>query len=197
MARLFARRAEGIAAVEFALIVPLMATLFVGAVELSQAITANRRVTQVGSTTGDLVARATDVSDSDVLDIMKVGSYLLSPYSTSGLKVDIRVIGSSAASATVTTLKWICSYNATNPNSVTCTCPNTAYTIPTGLVGTSDYVVISNVTYGYRPSLFDVFMRQAYGGAGGVYTMTEAVYLKPRSSVPQLTIGNSATKCGI
>lgn len=197
MARIFARRAEGIAAVEFALIVPIMATLFIGAVELSQAITANRRVTQVGSTTGDLVARATDVSDTDVLDIMKVGSYLLAPYSTSGLKVDIRVVGSNATSATTTTLKWICSYDATNPNSVNCSCPNTAYTIPTGLVSTSDYVVIANVYYGYKPKLFDVFMKQYYGGANGVYTMNEVVYLKPRSSVPQLTIGSSPTKCGI
>ena len=68
-------RTEGVAAVEFAIIVPIMAALFIGAVEMSQAVTANRRVTQVGSSTGDLVARAdSNIKDSDVLDIMKVGS---------------------------------------------------------------------------------------------------------------------------
>ena len=55
------------AAIEFALIVPIMAVMFIGAVELSQAITVDRRVTQVASSTADLVARAdtTDLADRD------------------------------------------------------------------------------------------------------------------------------------
>lgn len=195
-ALMFARRVEGIAAIEFALIAPIMATLFIGAVELSQAITANRRVTQVGSTSGDLVARAdSNISDSDVLDIMKVGSFLLSPYSTANLKVEIRVVGSSSTDATATKLEWICSYDSAVPSAVNCSCPRTPYSIPAGLVGKGDYVVISNVSYGYKPTLFDVFMKQYYGGVGGVYTMNEIVYLKPRSLAPQLTIGNAAP-CG-
>ena len=119
--RALLKRTEGIAAVEFALIAPIMATLFVGSVEMSQAVTANRRVTQVGSTTGDLVARAqSNISDSDVLDMMKVGSYLLSPFSIAGLKVNIRVVGSSATDATATKLEWMCAYDATSPSSVSC-----------------------------------------------------------------------------
>ena len=192
----FRKRNEGITAVEFALIVPIMATLFIGSVEMSQAVTANRRVTQVASAAGDLVARASQtISDADVLDIMKVGSYLMNPFSATTLKVDIRVVGSSSSSATSTKLEWWCTYNASNPGSVTCTCPQTAYAIPTGLVSTSDFVVISQVSYGYKPAIFDVFMKKYYGGTGGVYTMNETVYLKPRSLAPQLTIGNAAP-CG-
>ncbi len=56
-ARRFGRKIDGIAAVEFALIVPIMLCMFIGTVELSQAITVDRRVTQVASTTADLVAR--------------------------------------------------------------------------------------------------------------------------------------------
>src|SRR5207244_1629235 len=63
---------EGVAAVEFALIVPIMAIMFIGAVELSQAITVDRRVTQVASSTADLVARAeTQISQAEITDIMK------------------------------------------------------------------------------------------------------------------------------
>ena len=46
------------AAVEFAFIVPIMGVMFIGAVELSQAIIVDRRVTQIASSTADLVARA-------------------------------------------------------------------------------------------------------------------------------------------
>ena len=40
------------------MIVPIMSAMFIGAVEVSQAITVDRRVTQVASSTADLVARA-------------------------------------------------------------------------------------------------------------------------------------------
>lgn len=52
------RDRRGVAAIEFALIVPIMSAMFIGAVELSQVITVDRRVTQVASATADLVARA-------------------------------------------------------------------------------------------------------------------------------------------
>lgn len=194
--RNFAQATQGIAAVEFALIVPIMSMLFIGAVEMSQAVTVNRRVTQVGSTTGDLVARAdANISSTDIVDIMKVGGYLMSPFPANTLKVDISVVSSTAASATDTKRKWVCSYDGANPSTVSCTCPNTTYTIPAGLLSTSDSIVIANVQYGYKPALFDVFMKSSYGGTGGVYTMIENVYLKPRAACPQITKSDSTT-CG-
>ena len=39
------------AALEFAFIVPIMGVMFIGAVELSQAIIVDRRVTQIASST--------------------------------------------------------------------------------------------------------------------------------------------------
>ena len=93
-------RCEGVAAVEFALIVPIMAIMFIGAVELSQAITVDRRVTQVASSTADLVARwsppsgpADDgISQSEITDIMRVGGYHLAPYSANPLKIVLRSV---------------------------------------------------------------------------------------------------------
>ncbi len=41
-ARRFGHDRQGIAAVEFALIVPIMMLMFIGAVEMSQAVTADR-----------------------------------------------------------------------------------------------------------------------------------------------------------
>jgi Flp pilus assembly protein TadG len=196
--RALSRCTKGVAAVEFALIAPIMAALFMGSVELSQAITANRRVTQVGTSTGDLVARADkNITDSEIIDIMKVGSYLMSPYSLAGLSVDVRVVASSATDATDTKLKWTCSYKASNPANVTCTCPSTSYAIPAGLVSKNDAVVISDIVYDYKPTLFDYFMKKYYaGGAGGVYKMKETVYQKPRSNAPQLQVG-ATPACGV
>jgi Flp pilus assembly protein TadG len=198
--RNFARRAEGVAAVEFALIVPIMAMLFMGAVEMSQAVTVNRRVTQVGSTAGDLVARFNgNIASNDIQNIMKVSSYLLAPYPVTRLKIDVSAVSSTSASATDTKQKWICTFDTSvSATAVSCTCPNSAFTLPAaGMVTTADSVVVANVSYGYKPNLFDFFMKNSYGGAksGGVYTMTETVYLKPRAVCPTITKSDSTT-CG-
>ena len=194
-------RTEGIAAVEFALIVPIMSMMFIGAVEMSQAITANRHVTQVAGTVGDLVARAdSTITNSSVADIMNVGAYLLAPYPAATLKATITVVGSTSASASTINTEWSCVYDGATPGTVTCNGTNaclagaTVYTgLPTGLITTkSDYAVVTKVTYGYKPPLFDVFMKTGYGNeVAGVYTMTDTVYLKPRALVPQLIFGAS------
>ena len=114
LARRWTASDEGVAAVEFGLIVPIMAVMFIGAVELSQAITVDRRVTQVASSTADLVARfspapngANGISQTEITDIMKVGGYIMAPYSANPLKIVLRGVSSSPTSATNTKQAWI------------------------------------------------------------------------------------------
>ena len=192
--------AEGVAAVEFAMIVPIMSVMFIGAVELSQAITVDRRVTQVASSTADLVARAENqISQTEIGDIMKVGGYIVSPYSKNPLKIVIRNVTSSPTSATVTKQSWSCTYNGTSAGGVptqTCACSNTAQSIPPNLVTTNDSVVISEVTYAYKPLVFDYFLKKSFGssGTGGTYTLAETIYLKPRGQAAMLLQANN-TPC--
>ncbi len=196
--RKFANSADGVAAVEFALIVPIMVTLFMGAVEMSQAVTANRRVTQVGSAAGDLVARFNNnITSTDISNIMFSSSYLMAPYDKTRLKIDVRVVSSTSASKTDTKQKWICKFDSSiSATAVDCTCDNPAFILPSGMVSTADSVVIANVSYGYKPKLIDVFMKATYGAtAGGIYTMSETVYLKPRAVCPTIKKSDGTT-CG-
>jgi Flp pilus assembly protein TadG len=103
------RERRGVGAIEFAMIVPIMSVMFIGAVELSQAITVDRRVTQVASSTADLVARAEkQISQTEIGDIMKVGGYILEPYSQGPLEITLRNVTSSPA--TTTKQSWSCTY---------------------------------------------------------------------------------------
>jgi Flp pilus assembly protein TadG len=178
---------EGVAAVEFAMIVPIMAVMFIGAVELSQAITVDRRVTQVASSTADLVARAEkQISQTEISDIMRVGGYILRPYSQAPLQIVIRNVTSSPTNATIAKQSWSCTYQGTGQTQ-TCACSSENFTLPPNLVSTNDSVVISEVTYSYQPLIFDYFMKQAAGGAGsGTYTLSETTYLKPRGQAAML-----------
>jgi Flp pilus assembly protein TadG len=183
----WSRNEDGVAAIEFAMIVPIMVFMFIGAVELSQAITVDRRVSQVASSTADLVARAEkQISDSEIGDIMKVGGYIMDPYTQNPLQIIMRNVTSSPASATVTKQSWTCTYSGITKTQ-TCTCTNTAFTLPPDLVGKNDSVVIADVSYNYTPLVFDYFLKKSLPTSGsGTYKLAETIYLKPRGQAANL-----------
>ena len=195
LVRRYTGNQDGMAAIEFAMIAPIMALMFIGAVELSQAITVDRRVTQVASSTADLVARAEkQISQTEITDIMKVGGYIMKPYSEAPVQIIVRNVTSSPTDAAVAKQSWSCTYQGTGQTQ-TCACSSNNYTLPGNLVSTNDSVVIAEVTYAYKPLLFDFFMKKSTGGTGsGTYTLTEKTYLKPRGQAAMLLQANN-TPC--
>lgn len=186
---------QGVAAIEFAFIAPLVFTLFVGAVEVSQAFTVDRRVTQVASTTGDLVARAdSSISQSEMADIMAVGTYIMLPYSSNALEMTIRNVTSSPSNASTTKQSWYCTFNSNGGGSNTCACNVASYTVPTGLVSTNDSVVVAEIRYFYTPLLFDSVLKRIMTKSGGAYTLTKKSFAKPRSNAAMLKQANG-TAC--
>jgi Flp pilus assembly protein TadG len=182
---------RGVAAIEFAFIVPIMFFMFIGAVELSQAIIVDRRVTQVASSVADLVARKeTSINLSEIGDITKIGGYIMMPYSQSPLQVVVRNVTSSSKDAKQTKQSWQCTYQGIGANPApTCTCMNETYTIPDNLVTTTDSVVVAEATYIYTPLIFDYFLKRTLPngtGGPGTYTLTERIFMKPRGQAAML-----------
>lgn len=68
----FARATRGLAAVEFALIAPIMIALFFGVVESTGALSASRKTLLAANTLSDLVAQETEIT-KDSLDDLFVG----------------------------------------------------------------------------------------------------------------------------
>jgi Flp pilus assembly protein TadG len=190
--RRWQRDTRGIAAVEFAIIVPILVFMFIGAVELSQAITVDRRVSQIANSTADLVARAEkQISQTEITDIMKVGGYIMAPYAQTPVQIVVRNITSSPTDAKKAKQSWSCTYKGVGQTQ-TCACSSTNYTLPANLVTTNDSVVVSEVTYDYRPLVFDYFLKKGGGTSStGTYTMFETVYLKPRGQAAALLQTNN------
>lgn len=92
MLRRFARDRRGVAAVEFALILPVMLLLYYGMVETSQAVLANRRAGYLTTAVGDLVTQQAQVRSSDIDDIFDAGEAVLAPFSTEGLSIRVTSI---------------------------------------------------------------------------------------------------------
>jgi Flp pilus assembly protein TadG len=103
---------QGAAAVEFALILPLLLLLFLGTIEASSLITVDRRVNIVSGTVGDLVAR-TDPTEplevADLNDYFEASEGIIFPYEPGDLQQVVTVIVvDDEGNATV---HWSCGYN--------------------------------------------------------------------------------------
>ena len=83
---------KGIAAVEFALIAPLLLALYFVTMELSLGIETNRKVGRIGSMVADLVTQKSSVEKSEVEAIMQLGQALIQPYNRSKPKIVVTAI---------------------------------------------------------------------------------------------------------
>lgn len=197
-AQRFLRSSSGIAAVEFALVVPIMLCMFIGTVELSQAITVDRRVTQVASSTADLVARQRTINVTTLNGYMQIIDQLMAPYSATPMKLTVSNVYNTTAQPTVNRVCWLYHRNNTSSQGANTGITKggnylsaTSGTLPTGVLdatgGTS--VVVVEVSYLYQPVLLfsstptEVRGAQisSYIGTAGI-TMRETFYLKPRLS---------------
>ena len=79
--RRFRRDRSGLAAVEFALIAPLMLTVYLGTFEVTQGLTQDRAVKLNASTITNLVAQYTTISASrDMPDLFAATAQIMKPY---------------------------------------------------------------------------------------------------------------------
>jgi Flp pilus assembly protein TadG len=157
---------RGLAAVEFALIAPVMILMFYGAVELSTAVDCNSRVARVSSTVADLVAQATAVSSADTTNIFNAANAILYPYASANAQ--IKVSSLVANSAGTVSVAWSDAQN---------TSPRTSPpgNIPTGIIPAGSSIIYAEVSYTFTPAI-SYFL-------GGSVTMTNVFYSKPRRSI--------------
>ncbi len=171
--RRFRNAREGLAATEFALIAPIMIAIYFAVTELCDGLTANMDVTRVVSTTADLYAQASTITNSDSANIFAAVSSLMYPYPTNP---NMQIIVSSLVDAGNGTVKvaWSDAQNTTART------VNSTVTIPTGLVtsGSGGSVIMAEVTYGYTSPAGHLIV--------GTLTMKDKFYEKPRQ-VAQIT----------
>jgi Flp pilus assembly protein TadG len=165
----FGRAKEGVAVVEFAAILPLMLLMYLGTIEIGQAVAINRRVTQVSRTISDLVAQTDDkMTTSRLNEVWAAAQYVLAPWPQANAKFVVTSV--KRINATTNQVTWS---RATGTGAVART-TGSAVTLPTGLVANNnDTVIMGEVTYRYRP-VVGYFIKSAFD-------VTETTYMTPRA----------------
>src|SRR5882757_135970 len=80
---------RGIAATEFAMIVPIMLILFFGTDEFASGIAVNRKVTLMARTLSDLTSQNTSVTDTQLTNFFNAANSMMTPYSATPVKATI------------------------------------------------------------------------------------------------------------
>lgn len=158
---------SGLSALEFALVAPVMITMYMGAVELSHALTIDRRVTSVASAIADLVAQSEEISSSDVDDIFAAASTIMLPYSADPISIVVSSV--VADEENKTTVAWSCAHNGT------ARAEDEELPLPEGLTQPFSSVIMAEVSYIYTPPVGEFV-------TGGI-TLTDTFYLRPRRSL--------------
>lgn len=171
------RETGGMAAVEFAMIVPIMFFLFVGTIEFSQALTVDRRITQAASSTADLIARAPNsgLTAAQVDRDLKIIEQLIAPYELERLYVKVISVIAQGTPGNPSVLTYTVDWSRDNLAGTPHVHGDTYNQIPQGLLVAGESVIVSEATYNYAPLVFNYFIQSAFN-------MTERFYLKPRNS---------------
>ena len=162
----FRRNTEGVSAIEFAIVAPVMVFIYFGGMELSLLMQADRRVTTVAATIGDLASRETVLDDNDIADIFSAAGILIIPLDSATARM--RISNLVADGNGVVTVDWSDASANFSPRAPGSNIPD----IPNGVIANNGSAIMAEVEYMYQSELdYLPSARQ---------TLRDTFYLRPR-----------------
>jgi Flp pilus assembly protein TadG len=177
---------SGIAATEFAVIVPVMLVMFFGTVEFSSGVAVDRKVTLVARTLSDLTSQGTTATDATLGNSFAAANAIFYPYPATPTISTITELAVDPTTLKVTVV-WSRSATINAAGTVVLTTGHPCSyvpTIPLALVVGGSYLIWSEVSYLYKPVVNYAGLMAATG-----INLSDVAYTRPRQSgsVPYTT----------
>jgi Flp pilus assembly protein TadG len=162
------RNNSGLAAVEFAMIIPLMAALLVGTNEFAAGVAVDRKVTLMARTLSDLTSQNTKVTDDQLTNFFNASKAIMTPYTATPVQGTI-----SELYINPDTLKARVQWS----QGVETHADGDIIDIPDALKVGDTYLIYSEVKYKYVPSVA-WFINKTDG-----ITLRDVSYTRPRQGL--------------
>jgi Flp pilus assembly protein TadG len=168
---------SGIAATEFAVIVPIMLVMFFGVVEFSSGVAVDRKVTLMARTLSDLTSQSTTVDDTAVTNFFAASGAIMTPYPatpTNGTISELYVDPSTLQAR----VQWSKSATINSSGGVVLAAGRTTSSvvaIPSQLAVAGTYLIFSEVSYRYVPTVGYVMAKTGVN-------LSDVSYTRPRQS---------------
>jgi Flp pilus assembly protein TadG len=148
------------------MLLPLMITLYLGGVEVSQAVAVDRKVTLISRSLGDLVAQVTTVTNADMTNILAATAAIVVPYVDANLRITVSSVVIDAQG--IAKIAWSDTKNGT------ARAVGSTVTLPPALNTASTSLIWAESQYAYKPVIGYVIT--------GTMTLKDQIYMRPRLS---------------
>jgi Flp pilus assembly protein TadG len=162
----FAQDRRGISAVEFAMLLPLLVTLYFGVVEVTQGVAIDRKVTLTTRTMADLASQVSSINNSEMTNLLNASAAVMAPYQLSPLKIVLSAVtidGNGTAK-----IAWSDTLNGTART------VGSTVSLPAVLNVANTTLIWSEVSYTYTPDVGYVIT--------GTLNLNDQLYMRPRLS---------------
>ena len=169
--RSFKRDRDGASAIEFAILAPLLIALYLGCVEITDGIAADRKVTLVAGALSNLTSQSQTITADGMTNILNASAAVIKPYSVGNLAATITCLKIGADG--VAKVKWSATLNGTaRTDGATVTLPSADLAVP------NSYLVWSEVNYNYTPVVGYTIT--------GTLPLSDQMFMSPRVTPPVL-----------
>jgi Flp pilus assembly protein TadG len=156
---------RGVAAAEFAIILPVLILILLGTAEIGSALLIDRKVTRATHIIADLVAQSETVTTAQLEDIMQAAEEIMRPYPAESATIVLSSVARQPGD-TDPTVAW----SVTRRGTALVT--GTSYELPEIELGEGESVIVGRVTFAFVP-LFQSLVLEAF-------TISDRAFLRPR-----------------
>jgi Flp pilus assembly protein TadG len=170
--------ARGIAAVEFAMLLPLMLMIFFGTIQISTAVAVDRKVSLTARTLSDLISQSPApplaAQTTDFNNAFGITAAILSPYANTPLHATISQVYVDPTTLNANVVWSVATSNATpRPYKY-------PVSLPAALQVPGSYLIMSEVTYSYQPIVgYNINL----GFASASYPLSDSMFTRPRNGI--------------
>jgi Flp pilus assembly protein TadG len=157
---------RGLALVEFACVLPVLLLLYLAGYQVSDALSCNRKVTISARAIADLTTQNATVTTGQLDTILSAAGKVMAPYNIANAVSRVTELKTDGSGNT--TVVW--SRDSTGGGRT----PNSSFTLPPNIKINNSFVILSEVTYSYKPAVnFSIV---------GPMPLGDAIYMNPRVS---------------
>jgi Flp pilus assembly protein TadG len=168
--RRFAASTRGVAAIEFAMMLPVLVVMFLGSIDAGRAIAVYMKVRNATYVLDAITNQYGTIQSTDMSAILGATAVVLAPYSSASVAVTISQI--KVSSATKAKVNWSATLNGT------ALAQKSSISVPANFASCGSYpcyLIYGQVRYTYTPLFGYVFPASI--------NLSDSLYVTPRTSL--------------